>query len=168
MQPYRTLQMGKGLTCNHHRVSLVSGEASNHRAVLPLYPRPVILAVSPRTGEVDTQAFTVPYQSLVDEHTVIVRFYTGEWDRKDPGDGLQTLDTSHFSRASNGTALAHPELTSMATRLWTNVPLETPPLCDARYISRYPGVGSFQSVKSKGGSKTCQRRSVQYFGCTAA
>ena len=70
----------------------MSDEASDHRAVLVLYPRLIVLAVRPGAGELYVPLLTLPHQSLVDEHAVVVGVYAADRYREDPGDGFQPLD----------------------------------------------------------------------------
>ena len=55
------------------RVPFVTQKAPDHRAILLLDPRLIVLAVGSGTGELDATVGAVLGESLVDEHAVVVR-----------------------------------------------------------------------------------------------
>ena len=89
VQTHSTVEVGHRLAGDRSRVALVSNEAPDHRAVLLLYPRLVVLAIRPRPGELDLILLTTLPVSLM--NTLCCRRCRDQ-DREDIGDGGQPLD----------------------------------------------------------------------------
>ena len=148
---HRPVQVGHDLSGYRAGVAVMTDAVADHRAVLLLDPGLVVLAVGPRTGELDAPFSAVLGESIVDEYAVIVRVDAFDWEGQLSPDASSPATTRDCSRASSGTASAQPVQISVATRLWIMDPHQEPPWWTTRSISRNPGGGAFQSAKVRTG-----------------
>jgi hypothetical protein len=110
------------------RMPRVTDETSNHRSILLLDPRLIVLSIWPGPCEDHFLLITKGYNRFVDERAIVVGI-----DAQKGGGGIRPRNTespsttSDCSRSSSGVASVQPDATSVITRLWMNEPVSVPP-----------------------------------------